>query len=96
MTEMDKIQNMLDSVSAFWIFRVWDFDFEFVSDFVLRISNLDTIEPSFRSNVYSVHQLILTDLNDLNDWNDWNVLSDGPALKPKLKLVNSSFVYYTS
>lgn len=73
MTEMDKIQNMLDSVSAFWIFRVWDFDCEFVSDFVVRISNLD----------------------GLNDWNDWNV-SDGPALKPKLKLVNPSVVYYTS
>src|SRR5262245_13379891 len=40
MTEKHEIQNLLDLNLAFWIFRVLDLsDFEFVSDFAIRISN---------------------------------------------------------
>jgi hypothetical protein len=40
--ERHKIQNILDSDSVFWIFRVSDFFvFEFVSDFDIRILDFD-------------------------------------------------------
>jgi hypothetical protein len=42
MIERHKIQNILDSDSVFWIFRVSDFFvFEFVSNFDIRILDFD-------------------------------------------------------